>query len=242
MMYYAPLLLTAEAALLVLGVALLTWRWRHPPAFLLLLSGLAVLFVGGTLVLYPNSSPPMPAHWTPAFPTFFAAIALPIGASVGSARVWLPTKWRWITAAVAVASLVTLACANIHFYFHKYYANPESLRNKRYKAAQRLYEVQTVQSRYMSSLGSAYRVVVVGKAPYPYDTEITRYVVQGQDYIVAYDPQTQPPLASVAGKGVAFVLFPGNEHFMNTIRERYPSGRAGRCAIQWDGMSSIRTW
>jgi 4-amino-4-deoxy-L-arabinose transferase-like glycosyltransferase len=45
-MYYAPLLLRAEAALLVLGVALLVWRWRHPAAFLLLLSGVAVLFVG----------------------------------------------------------------------------------------------------------------------------------------------------------------------------------------------------
>src|SRR5262249_4270085 len=46
-MYYAPLLLLpAEAALLVLGVALLVWRWRHPAAFLVLLSGLGVLFVG----------------------------------------------------------------------------------------------------------------------------------------------------------------------------------------------------
>ncbi len=39
-MYYAPLLLPAEAALLVLGVALLVWRWRDPAAFLILLSGL----------------------------------------------------------------------------------------------------------------------------------------------------------------------------------------------------------
>jgi 4-amino-4-deoxy-L-arabinose transferase-like glycosyltransferase len=32
-MYFAPLLLAAEAALLVLGVAVLVWRWRHPAAF-----------------------------------------------------------------------------------------------------------------------------------------------------------------------------------------------------------------
>jgi hypothetical protein len=34
-----PLLLVPEAALLVLGVALLAWRWRHPAAFLMILSG-----------------------------------------------------------------------------------------------------------------------------------------------------------------------------------------------------------
>ncbi len=151
-MYYAPLLLPAEAALLVLGVALLMWRWRQPAAFLVLLSGLGVLFVGGTLVLYPNSSPPMLAHWTPAFPAFYAAIAVPIGAWVESVELWQPGR-RWITIAVVVAGLVTLACVNINFYFFRYYADPESLKNERYKTAQRLYEVQTTQSRYMASLG-----------------------------------------------------------------------------------------
>jgi 4-amino-4-deoxy-L-arabinose transferase-like glycosyltransferase len=226
-MYFAPLLLAAEAALLVLGVALLIWRWRHPAAFLMLLSGIGVLLVGGTLVLYPNSSPPMLAHWTPAFPFFYAAIAVPIGAWVTSADRWLPRRWSWMTNAIVVLALVMLAYANIHFYFYRYYADPESLKSPRYKAAQRLYEEQTVQSRYMASLGSAYRVVVVGRSPYPYDAEITRYLVQGQEFIVAYDPQTQPPLAPVAGKGVAFLFFPGSEQYLDTIRERCPSGSAG---------------
>jgi 4-amino-4-deoxy-L-arabinose transferase-like glycosyltransferase len=226
-MYFAPLLLPAEAALLVLGVALLIWRWQHPAAFLLLLSGIGVLLVGGTLVLYPNSSPPMLAHWTPVFPFFYAAIAVPIGAWVGSAKTGLPGRRRWITTAVLLLGLILLACANVRFYFHKYYADPERLTNPRYRAAQELYEVQTVESRYMASLGSAYRVVVVGRSPYPYDAEITRYLVQGQEFIVAYDPQTQPPLAHVAGKGVAFLFFPGSEHYLDTIRERCPGGSAG---------------
>src|SRR5882762_7315459 len=50
--FYGPLLLPAESALLVLGVALLLWHWRHPAAFLILTSGLGVLLVGGTLVAY----------------------------------------------------------------------------------------------------------------------------------------------------------------------------------------------
>jgi hypothetical protein len=223
-MYYAPLLLAAEAALLVLGVALLVWRWQHPAAFLVLLSGLAVLFVGGRLILYPNSSPPMPAHWTPAFPAFYAAIAVPVGAWVESADVWLHGRQRWITAAIVVAGLVTLACANINFYFYRYYAHPESLRNERYRAAQRLYEVQTTQSRYMATLGPAYRVVVVGQSPYPYDRETTRYLVARQEYVTIRDPLRELSLLPMAGKGLAFLFFPGSEQYRGIIHERYTGG------------------
>jgi len=226
-MYYAPLLLPAEAALLVLGVALLAWRWRYPAAFLVLLSGLGVLFVGGTLVLYPNSAPPMLAHWTPAFPAFYAAIAVPIGAWLGSAQIWLRVRERWMTIAVVVVGLVTLAYANINFYFYRYYADPESLKNERYKRAQRLYEVQTVQSRYMASLGSVYRLVVVGQSPYPYDSEITRYLVQGQEYIPTYDSEAPLSLADRTRKGLAFLFFPGSEQYQERIREHYPGGTAG---------------
>jgi len=226
-MYFAPLLLAAEAALLVLGVALLVWRWRHPAAFLLLLSGLGVLLVGGTLVLYPNSAPPMPAHWTPAFPAFYAAIAVPIGAWFGCAKIGVPGRRRWITTAVVLLGLTVLAYTNIDFYFHKYYADPESLRNARYKAAQKLYEVQTVQSRYMASVGPAYRVVVVGQSPYPYDAEITRYLVPGQEYIMIRDPLKELSLDRVADRGLAFLFFPGSEQYRDLIREHYPSGMEG---------------
>jgi hypothetical protein len=226
-MYFAPLLLAAEAALLVLGMALLVWRWRHPAAFLLLLSGLGVLLVGGTLVLYPNSAPPMSAHWTPAFPAFYAAIAVPIGAWFGSANIGLPGRWRWITAAVVLLGLITLAYINVHFYFHKYYADPERLRNQRYRAAQKLYEVQTVQSRYMASLGSGYRVVVVGQSPYPYDAEITRYLVPGQEYITIRDPMKELSLDRVAERGLAFLFLPGSEQYRDLIREHYTGGMEG---------------
>src|SRR5438094_6328152 len=220
-MYYAPLRLQAEAALLVLGVALLIWRWQHPAAFLVLLSGLGVLLVGATLILYPNSSPPMLAHWTPAFPAFYAAIAVPIGAWVTSARALSRMKARWLIATAVIVGLTILGYANIRFYFFRYYANPENLKTERYKTAQRLYEVQTVQSRYMASLGSAYRVAVVGKSAYPYDAEITRYLVQGQEYILAYDPQIEPPLAPVAGQGMAVLFFGGSEQYQQRHRKLY---------------------
>jgi hypothetical protein len=169
----------------------------------------------------------MLAHWTPAFPAFYAAIAVPIGAWVGSTEVWLGGRQRWITIAVVTMGLVTLAYANISFYFYRYYADPESLRNDRYKAAQRLYEEQTVQSRYMASLGPAYRVVIVGQSPYPYDADTTRYLVTGQGYMTMRDPQDGLSLEPVAGRGLAFLFIPGNEQYQERIRERYPGGKAG---------------
>jgi len=222
--------LRAEAALLVLGVALLIWQWRHPAAFLMLLSGIGVLFVGGTLVLYPNSSPPMLAHWTPAFPAFYAAIAIPIGAWAASARV--APQQRWIRIGVVAAGLLVLGYANIRFYFFNYHADPDNLKNDRYKRSQTLYDIQTVQSRYIGALGNAYRVIVVGKSPYPYDPEITRYLVQGQEYVPTYDPQTQSAPARVAGKGLTFLFFPGNEQYEHSIREQYPGGTPGEVRNQ----------
>jgi len=121
--------------------------------------------------------------------------------------------------------LMTLAYANIHFYFFRYYANPESLRSDRYKAAQRMYEVQTIQSRYMASLGAGYRIIVACKSPYPYDSEITRYLVNGQEYIPNYNPEAGS-LTPTPGKGIAFLFFPGSEQYQEKIRERYPGGKA----------------
>jgi hypothetical protein len=70
-----------------------TWIPAHlsaatarPAAFLILGSGLAVLLVGGTLVAYPNSVPPLINHWTPAFPAFYVAMALPVGAWTTAGR------------------------------------------------------------------------------------------------------------------------------------------------------------
>jgi hypothetical protein len=178
--------------------------------------------------MYPNGSPPMPAHWTPAFPAFYAAIAVPFGAWIQTSQVWLSPRWKWITPAVVVLGLVMLACANIDFYFLKYYADPQTLRSRHYMASQTLYEEQTVQSRYMASLGPNYRVIVVGRSPYPYDAETTRYLVAGQEYVIIANPeQAQSSVRQSAGKGLAFLLFPGNEQYREMLHARFPGGMDG---------------
>ena len=225
--FYGPLLLPAESALLVLGVALLLWHWRHPAAFLILASGLGVLFVGGTLVAYPNSVPPLINHWTPAFPAFYVALALPVGAWTTAVKSELEPQLRWILPATVAIALLVLGWCNLNFYFHRYYADPESLKSKAYRSAQRNYEVQTAQSRYSASLGRNYEVFTVGQSPWPYDPVTTRYLVREQKWTLLTNPATE--LASITrdNKGVAFLFFPGNEQYEQTTHELFPGGKHG---------------
>lgn len=225
--FYAPLLFPVEAALLVLGVALLLWHWRHPAAFLMLSSGLGVLLVGGTLVAYPNSAPPLINHWTPAFPAFFVALAVPVGAWVTAGQSKLELRLRWLLPTTVGIALIALSWSNLNFYFHHYYADPETLKSKAYRSAQKNYEVQTAQSRYLASLGRHYDVFTVGQSPWPYDSLTTRYLVTEQKWTLLTDPATQ--LASIAreNKGLAFLFFPGNEQFQQTTEKLFPGGKQG---------------
>ena len=225
--FYAPLLLPAEAALLVLGVALLLWHWRHPAAFLILASGLGVLLVGGTLVAYPNSAPPLINHWTPAFPAFYVALGVPVGAWITAGQSELKPRLRWILPVTVAIALVALGCCNLNFYFHRYYADPESLKSNAYRSAQRNYEVQTAQSRYSASLGPNYKLFTVGQSPWPYDPVTTRYLVKEQKWTVLTNPATDLASVTQDNEGVAFLFFPGNEQYQQTAHELFPGGKDG---------------
>ena len=230
--FYAPLLLPVEAALLVPGVALLLWHWRHPAAFLILASGLGVLFVGGTLVAYPNSVPPLINHWTPAFPAFYVALAVPVGAWITAGQSELEPRFRWRLPVTVAIALLALGWCNLHFYFHRYYADPESLKSNAYRSAQQNYEVQTAQSRYSASLGPNYEVFTVGQSSWPYDPETTRYLVREQKWTLLTNPATDLGSITRADKGVAFLFFPGNEQYQQTARELFPGGKNGEVTNQ----------
>ena len=225
--FYAPLLLPVEAALLVPGVALLIWHWRHPAAFLILASGLGVLLVGGTLVAYPNSVPPLINHWTPAFPAVYVALAVPVGAWMAASEPHLPSRLRWILPATLAIALVVLGWLNLNFYFHRYYADPESLKSNAYRSAQRNYEVQTAQSRYLAALGSRYQIFTVRQSPWPYDPVTTRYLVPEQTWTLLTNPAAELPSINRNSKGLAFLFFPGNEQYRQLTRELFPSGKDG---------------
>lgn len=160
-LYTSPLLFPVEAALLALGVALLVWRWRQPSAFLILLSGFGVLFVGGTLV--PSAA--FFAHWTPAFPAIYVAIALPVAMFQLTSSRELPARVRrFVTPALGVG-VILLGIVNTDFYFNRYYAvRPE-------------FEVAAAQARYEASLGAGYLVFNVGETWQPYNSQIVGYLV-----------------------------------------------------------------
>jgi 4-amino-4-deoxy-L-arabinose transferase-like glycosyltransferase len=225
--FYSPLLLPAEAALLVLGVALLLWHWRHPAAFLILVSGLGVFLIGGTLVAYPNSVPPLINHWTPGFPAFYVALALPVGAWATASRSGLEPQLRWILPATVAIALLVLGSCNLNFYFHRYYADPQSLKSNAYRSAQQNYQVQTAQSRYSASLGSNYEVITVGQSPWPYDPVTTRYLIGDQKWTLLRNPATELAAVTRDDKGLAFLFFPGNEQYEQTTSELFPGGQYG---------------
>ena len=225
--FYEPLLLPAESALLVLGFALLLWHWRHPAAFLVLASGLGVLLVGGTLVAYSNSAPPLINHWTPAFPAFYVTLAVPVGAWATAGKSELKPTLRWILPAAVGIALLVLGWCNLNFYFNGYYADPESLKTKAYRSAQQNYEIQTAQSRYLASLGSNYEIFTVGQSQWPYDPVTTQYLVKEQKWTLLTTPATE--LASITrdNEGMSFLFFPGNEQYQQTTHELFPGGKHG---------------
>lgn len=218
--YFAPMLLPVEAAFLILGVALLIRDWRHPAAFLMLLTGLGVLVIGGTLV----RGTPFLNHWTAAFPVFYFAVAIPIAAWTGKAQEWLPAKWNWVAPGVLAAGLVILGALNIRFYFSDYYANPDLVIDPAYRTAQQYYETQNALSRYMGALGPNYMLRAVNNNSVAYDPTTTIYLSGTPDYGNIQDPANEPLLQPEAGKGIIFVFFPGREQYQPVIQSRYPGG------------------
>lgn len=220
--YFGSLLRVPEAALLVLGAGLLVWKWKHPAAFLLLLSGLGVFFVGGSLVFYPNSMPPLINHWTPAFPVFYCALAIPVGLWLGADS---SECLGWVRPVGLSASLALLAWLNLSYYFGSYRAAPETLRSPGYQAAQRSYDAEVALSREVASVGTDQVVVIVGKAAAPYNRELTRFL--GGTYTPAVymlDPSNGASIPSGSENGLTFIFFPGNEQYQATIHAHYPGG------------------
>jgi hypothetical protein len=154
-------------------------------------------------------------------------LALPVGAWATAVKSELEPQLRWIFPAAVGIALLVLGWCNLNFYFHRYYADPESLKSEAYRSAQRNYEVQTAQSRYSASLGRNYEVFTVGRSPWPYDPETTGYLVREQKWTLLTNPATD--LASITrdNKGVAFLFFPGNEQYQQTTRELFPGGKNG---------------
>jgi hypothetical protein len=139
----------------------------------------------------------------------------------------LPDRPRWFLPATLAVGLSLLGWCNLNFYFHRYYADPASLRSKAYRSAQQNYEIQTAQSRYQASLGPGYRVFTVGKGSPAYDPASKRYLVADQEWTTLPNPGADLPSITAEGKGLAFLFFPGNEQYRELAHNLYPGGIDG---------------
>ena len=66
------------------------------------------MVVGGTLIAYPNSVPPLINHWTPALAAFYVALAVPVGAWKTSVETELSIRERWVLPATLAIGLLVL--------------------------------------------------------------------------------------------------------------------------------------
>ncbi len=209
--YYSPFLLPFEAALVVLGVAVLIWRWRQPASFLVLLWALSVVFTGGTLL--DASTIPNFARWTPAFPAFFLALSLPLalwfGPILQSARPGLRAAGATLLAALLVADLA----ANAHAYLVRYPARvpPD-------------HSLDALQGRFLASVGPDARVRIVGLTWVPLRREIAEMMAPHAPVTYFFNPSRELPVVGDPERDLAFGVYDDMTAYLSVLREYYPDG------------------
>ena len=111
-------------------------------------------------------------------------------------------------------------------------SNPETLKSKACRSAQRNYQVQTAQSRYLASIGSNYEVFTISQSSSPYDPVTTRCLVGEEKWAQLTNPATQLASVNRDNQGVAFLFFPRNEQYQQRTYELFPGGRQGEVTSQ----------
>ncbi|HUS14732.1 MAG TPA: glycosyltransferase family 39 protein [Chloroflexia bacterium] len=228
--YWSPFFVAGEAALLVLGVALLVRNWRQPAAFLLLLTGFGVLFVGGTLTRGTGVGPPFIAHWTAAMPAIYAAVGLPVGAWLARWQALEGSTWRRALGPGLVgAGLALTGILNAVFYDRAYVQDRPSS------------QTQTAIYRWAAALGPDYRVYSIGQSYPVYDPVTVGYLVAGQTGGVLRNPEADLPLPPAPGTGLAFLFGRAADVYQPLVTARYPGGTPGTLRSS-DGKALVATY
>jgi 4-amino-4-deoxy-L-arabinose transferase-like glycosyltransferase len=227
MVWYAPLLLPPEAVLLLLGMAVLLWRWRQPAAFLVLLWGAGVVFSGGTLL--NRSSIPNFAHWTPALPAFYLAMALPVALGLRAARHAGRRTARLGLAAVA-GGLAALTVANGYHYLVVYplEVNPA-------------HSYEAVQGRFLAEVGAGTRVRFVGASWRPFQPDVAALMAPTTPAGDLLNPGRELPVVGDPAHDLAFVFYNDQTLYLPLVQELYPGGTM-RALRTPDGSAEARAY
>lgn len=205
--YWAPFLSPVEAVLLLLGVGVLASRWRQPGAFLVLLWGASIVFVGGTLI--DQGHIPSFVHWTPAFPAFFLALALPVSLLFKSLLRYGP-RWRQAGGVLLAAGLGLLAVANLYRYVTVYPAQvPPAF--------------GPAVGRFLATLPSDSQVRLVGNLSPPHSSVMGRMLAPGVTVGELLNPSLELPLPYPT-RGLVFIFDEEQAHYLPVVQSYYPRG------------------
>jgi hypothetical protein len=225
--WFAPLLLPPEAVLVLLGVGVLLWRWRQPAAFLVLLWGVGVVGSGGTLLNRVNI--PNFAHWVPAFPAFYLALALPVALALGTVRRWRPQAARLGTIGMAGA-LALLTVANGAFYLGAYPLQvPPEL------------SWESVQGRYLAGLGPDTRVRFIGNSWRSYRADVGLMIAPTTPATDLLNPGRELPVVGDPAHDLSFVFYTDEMVYLPLVQELYPGGTVRPLSAP-DGSTEARAY
>lgn len=206
--YWAPFLSPVAAVLLLLGLGVLVSRWRQPGAFLVLLWGASVVFVGGTLI--DEGHIPAFVHWTPAFPAFFLALSLPVSLLFKSLLRYRP-RWRYAGSALLAWALCLLAGANLYWYLALYPSQvPPAF--------------GPAEGRFLASLPPGSQVRVVGNSWYPYSPQMGLMLAPAINVSELLNPSLELPLVGDLASDLVFIFNDDQAHYLPVVQGYYPGG------------------
>ncbi len=215
--YYAPFLLPIEAAMLVIGAGVLVWRWRQPASFLVLLWGLGVILTGG--ILLDADSIPNFAHWTPAFPAFYLALALPL-ALWWNALVRLPGRRVRAVGSVLIVVLMALDLgANAYAYLVQY--PPLVPADHSLEGAQGRYVESVPPGTHVRSVGYTW---VWGNLDGPIDEMMAS---PGSLLSRFFNPSRELPVVEEPDHNMAFLFYNDMFDYLPLVQSYYPGGTTG---------------
>lgn len=212
--FWAPLLLPVEAVLALLGVGILIRSWQRVEAFVVLLWGLSVFFVGGVLI--GDVHVPAFVHLTPAFPFLSLSMALAPALWLDSLRKLGARWWRAGCWAVGLGALA-LGAANAYFYLVAYPPTvPPSF--------------ESAQGRFLASLENdpqrtPVRVRFVGDSWKIFSPEVGALLapnIPASDFL---NPSRELPLVSDGKRDEVFIFNEDEVQYLPVIEEYYPGGQ-----------------
>jgi 4-amino-4-deoxy-L-arabinose transferase-like glycosyltransferase len=213
--YYAPLLLPLEGALLLLGIGLLIWRWRQPASFLVLLWGSSVIMIS---TLVDISTIPNFAHWAPAFPAIYLALTLPIAVWAGQLlRAPIPARLRMlrvVTGALLIILLGADLAANAYAYLVQY---PPRVPGDA--------SLEAVQGRYLASVGTGTYVRIVGNSWQHVYPDIHAMMAPDTHIDNFRNPSRELPLVADPDHDLAFLFYNDMYTYIPLVQSYYPGGK-----------------